>query len=109
MKESFDLSAGNVNECAHWTKWFDNDSPSGTSEKETLHDFVWQRDGFPVETCRYPIGTQGRIKNTHQTVTTQIVTVTLDGLICINENQVVGKCLDFEVRFCCLSKFEIIF
>ena len=105
MKDTFELIAGNVNKCANWTKWFNKDTPSGSSDKETVEDFVWDRDGFPIDTCRYPIGTQGRIKNTHQTVTTQNVTVNLDGLICINENQIFGECLDYEVRFCCLSKF----
>ena len=82
VKDTIRLIAGQVNECTSWTAWKTSDP---------LKKWV---------PCRI-IGTQGRIKNTHHSVTTQKVDINLEGLECLNKKQIDEDCWDYEVRFCC--------
>ena len=102
------LTAGNVIECPNWSEWHNWDDPqSGTGDKEI------PKEGQLPEHCT-PIGTQGRIKETNQTVTTQNVHIDLTGLLCIKAEQIGKYCLDYEIRICCeglvyFCKFVIVF
>ena len=90
------MIAGNVNECPNWTAWknWDQVTTFGTGDKETP-----QPKELPASCNR--IGTQGRITESKETVTSQQVKITLEGLVCLNENQIDDDCWDYEIRFCC--------
>ena len=99
--------AGNVNECTSWTDWKNWDSPSGTGDQEIPRCEKFKNDisskCLPEKNCN-PVGAQGRIKQTNQTVTFQNVQIDLDGLVCSHALQIGENCLDYEVRFCCKGK-----
>jgi len=42
-------------------------------------------------------------------ITTQKVSIGLNGLECFNANQIDEDCLDYEVRLCCKGKIKLIF
>ena len=92
------LSAVAVSECTNWSEWKDRDDPTFDADSETIESF--EIGGLPADLCLLPTAAQSRIKGTQQMVTEQNVLMGLNGLDCINA-QNIGACLDYEVRFCC--------
>merc|ERR1712130_860200 len=94
------LKLGECTDNGSWSSWFDHDNPSGTGDWELLQD---RRDA-----CAAPVAIEGRLVGSHATTTTEDISITLTapniGLVCQNENQGDGSCLDYEVRFCCIKK-----
>ena len=94
IKDESNLIAGTVDNCTTWTAWVNSDNPDGIEtnahgDREIAEKNWWQ-----------PIGIQGRIAKTQQTVTKQKIQIDLQGLKCLHEDQIDKKCLDYEVRFC---------
>ena len=84
-----------------WTRYFDRDDPTGKGDFETL-DYL--RQEFPNEICRLPSAVDARLTgtDTHHPVSGVVATANeLEGFFCENQYQLSGRCLDFEVRFCC--------
>ena len=84
-----------------WTQYYDRDNPSGNGDYETLTSL---RNDHPDDICENPIAVDGRevSEQVHYSQTGQILTVDRDvGLSCVNSQQRNGRCLDYEVRFCC--------
>ena len=84
-----------------WTRYFDRDDPSDKGDFETLKNL---RQDFPNEICRRPSAIDARLIgiDVHYPISGVVATANqLEGFYCVNQNQLDGKCLDFEVRFCC--------
>ena len=80
-----------------WSSWDDRDQPSGTGDWELLD---YRSDASDI--CTNPVAAQGRIVGQTDMVTSQMVQLTLNGLICKNADQSTHEsCLDYEARFCC--------
>ena len=78
-----------------WSTWGDRDDPGGVGDWETLN---YRKDVV----CEKPTAVEARIVSSEEMVTSQNVKLTLQGLICKNEDQSLNEwCLDYEVRFCC--------
>ena len=80
-----------------WKSW---DTPAFFGDKEIPKKLA--------ANCQ-PIAIQGHIKDSKQIITTQIVSISLDGLECLNAKQIDEDCLDYEVRLCCKGKIKLIF
>ena len=80
-----------------WKSW---DTPAGFGDKEIPKRLA--------ANC-HPIAIQGRIKDSKQMITTQIVSIGLTGLECLNAEQIDEDCFDYEVRLCCKGKIKLIF
>ena len=84
-----------------WTMFYDRDNPGGTGDFETLREL---RNQNPGQICNNPIALDARLVgiNTDYTRTEQTLNVNLMiGFWCVNAQQTNGRCLDYEVRFCC--------
>jgi len=85
-----------VGECTgRWSTWKDRDNPSGTGDWELLRDFT------DDDLCLDPVAAEARIIGATSLTTTEIVSFSLAGLICVNGDQPSGSCSDYEIRFCC--------
>jgi len=93
-----------VGECTkqwrgQWSSWKDRDDPSVTGDWELLNLFT------DDDLCLNPAAAEARIIGTTSLTTTEIVSFSLAGLICVNSDQVSeGRCSDYEIRFCCDEK-----
>ena len=77
-----------------WTNWINQDSPAtSTGDWETLSSYAERR------ACSNPIGVQAYPVTDGSTEVTHIDET--NGFWCVNEEQTVGPCADFAVRFCC--------
>ena len=93
LVEETTLTAGHC-DSGSWTGWGDYDNPSGTGDWELLQD--------RTDACPAPTVVEGRVKETHESTTTEVVRVDVaKGIWCENKNQIDGSCMDYEVRFCC--------
>lgn len=83
-----------------WSSWLNRDDPSGMGDWETLADFATSQVGCTLPAYVDAQTTSGiSWKNTGQ-----VLTVSPDiGLICRNENQSNGACLDYRVKFGCVT------
>ncbi|CAH1247321.1 VWA2 [Branchiostoma lanceolatum] len=96
--------------CARWTQWFDRDNPSGVGDWESLYGLVngnpvGLRPEYPGKICPMPTDVHARVIATQQeaslTGETFVYYDTANGFACRNQQQRDGRCLDYEVRFCC--------
>ncbi|XP_066269245.1 uncharacterized protein [Branchiostoma lanceolatum] len=96
--------------CIHWTPWFDRDNPSGTGDWENLYGMVngnpvGLRPEYPGQICPMPTDVHARVIATQQeaslTGETFVYYDTANGFACRNQQQRDGRCMDYEVRFCC--------
>ncbi|XP_035690117.1 mucin-5AC-like [Branchiostoma floridae] len=95
--------------CTNWTPWFDRDNPGTTGDWEVLSHL---RPENPGQICRSPTDIQARVIATGQDAfQTGEVFAFYDvttGFVCRMKDQPDGKCLDYEVRFCCPRKYHVI-
>ena len=89
-----------------WSSWKDRDNPSGNYDAEEITDFAKNHNNEFQETdlCSKPTAAQSRILGTTDMSTTENVHFGLNGLRCKNSEQPNGRCKDYEVRFCCVSR-----
>ncbi|XP_076799980.1 uncharacterized protein LOC143445052 isoform X4 [Clavelina lepadiformis] len=90
---------GKCDSDSSWTRWFNEDDPSGEGDEETVSKIKYR---FPDELCDYPTAIQALTVDGvpyAQSGKVLILNVT-NGLICVNNYQTNG-CVDFKVRFCC--------
>jgi len=78
-----------------WSSWKDRDNPSGNGDYELLRSF--DEDDL----CEKPMAAEARIIGSTILSTTEIVSFSVAGLVCLNNNQPLRRCSDYEVRFCC--------
>ncbi|XP_071944581.1 uncharacterized protein [Antedon mediterranea] len=88
-----------VTSCNPWTPWFNRDNPSGSGDWETVSDLYSEN---PSIMCDNPTAIECQtINGLPYTSTGEIVSCTTYGLVCKNEDQTVGECSDYRVRFFC--------
>ncbi|XP_028296103.1 mucin-5AC-like [Gouania willdenowi] len=86
-----------------WTKWFDQDDPSGTGDWELLKDL---RNENPGQICEKPLAMEV-VTAGNPTIaainTGQIFNINNPhkGFVCLNKEQKPGGCFDYKVRFAC--------
>jgi hypothetical protein len=84
-----------------WSPWYDRDDPSGSGDWETLTDLRKQHPDL----CDQPRTLDGRVRVSHVDAQLSGEDLSLSsptvGLVCRNADQTDGRCLDYEVRFCC--------
>ena len=99
------VSGQSTPECSGtWTKFFDQNNVDDTGDSETFRDL---NNAFPGQICPSPSAVDAQVVETDRDYRTsgQVVQVdTSSGLLCLNEQQSNGRCLDYRVRFCCPSK-----
>jgi len=89
--------------CGQWSSW--SNYASYNSEKPGDSELLVDRPDYYIGgICKRPEASQARVVSTGTIFTNQIVRFGLHGLVCMNENQVDGQCLDYEVRFCCANE-----
>ena len=92
-------------ECdGEWTRYFDRDDPSNKGDFETLE---YLRQEYQNEICQSPSAVDARLIgiDVHHPISGVVATANeFEGFFCENELQPSGRCLDFEVRFCCRGK-----
>jgi hypothetical protein len=83
-----------------WSNWLDRDYPDGDGDWETLTDFVTSQVG-----CTLPAYIEAQtLSGVSWMNTGQVLTVSPDvGLICRNADQGSGYCLDYKVKFGCVT------
>jgi hypothetical protein len=84
----------------HWSNWLNRDNPTGAGDWETLADFAISQVG-----CSLPAYVEATtLSGVSWNSTGEQLTVSPDvGLICRNEYQPDGYCLDYRVRFGCTT------
>ena len=85
----------------NWTDYFSVDEPTERGDLEFLSDI---REEYPDEICENPTALDARVvgSNIPYTETGEILTVDLNvGLVCVNQQQALLRCSDYELRFCC--------
>ena len=96
------LLASNPPTCnGTWTKYFDLDD---SGEKGDFEQLCHLREIFPDQICEHPTLADARIvgTDTHHPIPGQLASLSAhDGFSCKNSHQLFGKCMDYEVRFCC--------
>ena len=102
VEDTVTLIAGNVSECASWSAWKNWDTPAGTGDKE-----IPINANLP-DNCK-KTAIQGRIVENNEMITSQKVQISLEGLTCLNANQIGDDCVDYEVRLCCEGKLNSVF
>ncbi|XP_037541455.1 cartilage intermediate layer protein 1 [Nematolebias whitei] len=85
-----------------WTNWYNRDTPKGAGDFETLSEL---RKMYPAEICIHPLRIEAvtttgiPAEKTGQKLSVYSVK---EGLICLNQNQKSGTCLDYKIRFECI-------
>ncbi|KAK6181085.1 hypothetical protein SNE40_009018 [Patella caerulea] len=90
-------------ECNQWTKFYSRDFPSGNGDYELLSDIIDENPQDDI--CDTPSGIEARtIDGVDYKDAGQIVTISPEtGFYCVNSQQNGARCLNYEVRFCCLK------
>jgi len=96
-----------------FTDWFDRDDPTGFADAEVCSDQIpctsladsGQFTGCPFETIEIRRnGAEGDVFTTAEEILNElgeVVSITHEGMVCLNANQTDGTCNDYSVRFCC--------
>ena len=82
-----------------WTSWYNNDSPAGNGDDETLRSI---RSRYPGDVCDYPTEFEARVSGTKvglDSSSDNVIASRLNGLECLNGRG--RNCKDYEIRFCC--------
>lgn len=91
-----------------WTRWYDQDDPTGTGDSELLSEL---RKHYPNEICEHPlyIDVVTVDTNTPVTATNQAIHIysPTEGFVCRNQDQTGCQCRDYKVRFGCPCKYRV--
>lgn len=86
----------------YWTPWFDVDNPSeGIGDHESFEKI---KERFPDQVCLNPMGVQAEVNDSSEITAEEHSIFEISpssGLICLNQNQTYGQCLNYKIRFCC--------
>jgi Mucin-2 protein WxxW repeating region len=93
--EISDLTADLDPQLDAWTKWYDRDDPSGNGD--------WELRYLQSGVCSTPTGVECRtLGGLALWETGEVVSCSVDGLLCLNSNQPDGSCnYDYQVKFLC--------
>ena len=83
-----------------WTPWYNNDTPEGEGDDESLQSI---RSRYPGAVCEFPSDFQARVASTGLAIdsnSNNVFASRLTGLECLNIFGPPG-CEDYEIRFCC--------
>lgn len=86
-----------------WTVWLDNDKPSEMGDWEVIDEVAQISFSRGTVFCSNPKAYQARVVGTETMMTTQKVQFGSNGLVCVNSEQSDNMCLNYEVRFCCVT------
>uniref|UniRef100_A0A3Q1H2G7 WxxW domain-containing protein n=1 Tax=Anabas testudineus TaxID=64144 RepID=A0A3Q1H2G7_ANATE len=90
-----------------WTKWLDQDKPSGIGDLELLSNL---RKENPGEICESPLYIDAVTSDTNNPVTStgQSIFVPTKGFVCRNRDQRGQWCHNYKVRFGCPCSYNVV-
>ncbi|KAM4712493.1 cartilage intermediate layer protein 1-like [Anableps anableps] len=98
----------NIQENVRWTKWYNQDHPSGSGDWEYLSSLI--KENPEDNLCSHPlyieaVTVDGEVP-AHETGQKFHFYNPDKGLVCRNSDQKSGKCKDYKVRFGCTCRFD---